>query len=126
MKRLIPAAIILIIIIIICTVSNHSVHNCIKTAEEKIDECESLYLSGQFNKARSSAEKFKKYWAKESKKVSFYSNHCAVDDINVLAAVLPEAAASKNDFEFKSTLSKIRVILGAVYREQAFTAESLY
>ena len=126
MKRLIPATVILIIIIIMCTVSNRTILNCVKNAKDKINECETLYLSGQFEQAKSSADSFKKYWVKASKKVSFYSNHCPIDDISALAAILPEAAAAKNDFEFKSTLNRIRVALNAVRYEQTFTAESLY
>ena len=126
MKRLIPATIILIIIIVVCVISNYTVCAHVKKANEKIKNCETLYSSGQFEQARISAEKFKKYWAKVSKGLSFYSNHCPIDDISNLAAILPEAAASKNDFEFKSTLRQIKTALDTVHYEQSFTWESLY
>lgn len=126
MKRLIPATVLLILIVIICTVSDITICRKVKNAKEEITKCEQLYQNSEFEKAEKSAIEFKKHWLKTSKIVSAYSNHCPLDDISVLSAILPEAIKAKDDFEFYSTVSQIKTALYTLYREQHFTIESLY
>ncbi len=126
MKRLIPAVAILVVIIVICVLSNSSVCKTIKKAKSNITECETLYKDGEFEKAYDSAIKFKKKWRKTSSSVSAYANHCILDDISGLSAILPEAIKEKNNFEVGSTLNQIKVSLDRILKEQSFTLESLY
>ncbi len=126
MKRLIPATIILFVIIIMCIICNISVCRLIKSSEEEILKCEMLYSENDFEKAYDTAVKFKKKWINYAKIISAYSNHCPLDDISDLAAVLPEAIKYKNDFELKSVISRIRVTLDIIHEEQSFTLASLY
>lgn len=126
MKRLIPAGTILLVIIIICVFSNSSVCKTVKKAKQDITECETIYKNSNYDMAYESAIKFKKKWEKASSSVSAYANHCILDDISGLSAVLPEAVKAKNDFEVGSTISQIKVSLQRILKEQAFTFESLY
>ena len=43
MKRLIPAAVLLIFIVILCAVSNYTICQTIRTAKSEIKKCEQLY-----------------------------------------------------------------------------------
>ena len=126
MKRLIPAGAILLVIIIICVLSNSSVCKTVKKAKKDISQCETLYKNGDYETAYESAVKFKKKWKKASSSVSAYANHCILDDISGLSAVLPEAVRAKNDFEVGSTLNQIKTSLDRILKEQAFTFENLY
>lgn len=126
MKRLIPAAVLLIFIIIICAVSNYTVCKSIKTAKGEIEKCEQLYKSEKFEDAKDYAQKFKKHWIKSNRLVSVYSNHCPLDDITKLSGILPVAIKEKNDFEFASAISQIKTAFDIIYEEQSFTLQSLY
>lgn len=126
MKRLIPAAVILLIITVACALSTASVSNTVKSAKKEIEECRSLYNTGEYRKAYEQAENFRIKWKKTSSAMSAYSNHCPLDDIKVLAAILPESVKAKNTFEVNSAVSRIDAALDTVLREQTFTFESLY
>lgn len=126
MKRVVPAAVLLALIILLCILSNITVSKSIKKAKSEIAKCQTLYSNSQFSKAEKCADSFKKHWLKETWLVSFYSNHCPLDDITALAATLPEAVKTKNDFEFYSTVERIYTILDAIYTEQYFSFEKLY
>lgn len=126
MKRLIPAAVILLIITVTCVLSTVSVSNTVEAAKKEIETCKNLYNAGEYEKAYMRAEKFEAGWKKTSATMSAYSNHCPLDDINALAAILPEAINAKNTFEVNSAANRITVALDAVLREQTFTFESLY
>ena len=126
MKRVIPAAILLALIIILCILSNITVSKSIKKAKNELSKCQLLYSNSEFSKAEKCANSFKKHWLKETWLVSLYSNHCPLDDITTLAATLPEAVKTKNDFEFYSTVERIHTILDTVYKEQSFSLEKFY
>lgn len=126
MKRLIPAALILLIILTICALSAVSVSNTVKSAKKEIEECRNLYNSGEYDKAYEQAKKFKIEWGKTSVTMTAYSNHCPLDDIKVLAAILPESVKARNTFEVNAAISRIDAALNTVLREQSFTFESLY
>ena len=126
MKRLIPAAVILALIIAMCVISNASVHKSIYAAKSEIKKCETLYKEKNYDMAYKAALEFKNDWRNRVKVISAYSNHCAVDSISNLAAVLPEAVKHRNDFEVDSAISQISVALRAIYKEQVFTFASLY
>lgn len=126
MKRAVPAAVLLALIILLCILSNITVSKSIKKAKSEISKCQTLYSNSKFQEAEKCAYNFKKHWLKETQFVSLYSNHCPLDDITTLAATLPEAVKTKNDFEFYSTVERIATILDAIYKEQSFSFEKLY
>ena len=126
MKRLIPAAIIVAIIIIICALSDAYVQRSINSSKAQIEECERLYMQNRKDEAAIKAKQFKSSWKKTSEKISAFINHHALDDIGTLAAVLPDTIAANSDFEFASTLSRIRSTLDLIYHEQVFTLDNLY
>ena len=126
MKRLIPAAVIMIIIAVTCALTTVSVKSTVEAAKKDIKDCINLYNAGEYGKAYEQAEKFKDGWKKTSVTLSAYSNHCPLDDIKDLAAILPEAVKAKNTFEVNSVTNRITVALDTVLREQTFTFDSLY
>lgn len=126
MKRLVPAAVIFVMIIIACVISNISVCKSVDKARAEIANCQRLYADNEFEKAYNIALSFKKKWKKRTHLVSVYSNHCPLDDISVLSAILPEAIKYQNDFEVTSAINQIRVALDTVLDEQTFTIDSLY
>ena len=66
MKRLIPAAVILLIITVACALSTASVSNTVKAAKKEIEICKNLYNSGEYEKAYMRAKEFKDGWKKTS------------------------------------------------------------
>ena len=126
MKRLIPASIIFAIIITVCIIGNTAVVRGVNEAKSEIEKCRYLYDNNRFSEALESALRFKSHWTKSAKSLSAYSNHCPLDDITTLAAILPEAIRQKRDFEVYSTLSQIKAAIKTIRKEQLFTLESLY
>ena len=126
MKRLVPAAVLLIFIIIICALSNFTIYKSIRIAKGEIEKCEQLYKREKFEDAVDCAQKFKEHWIKSNKLVSVYSNHCPLDDITKLSGILPVAIKEKNDFEFASAISQLKTAFDIIYKEQSFTLQSLY
>lgn len=126
MKRLIPAAVILFIIIVICVIGNLTVCKSIKTAKSEINSCQTLYNNGNFDEAYANAVDFKERWNKTVTFTSVYANHCPLDDVSALAAVLPEAVKQRNTFYVNSTAEQIFSLLDAVLNEQSLTLQSLY
>ena len=50
MKRLIPAAVILLIITVTCVLSTVLVSNTVKAAKKEIETCRNLYNAGEYEK----------------------------------------------------------------------------
>ena len=126
MKRLIAAAALVLFIIIICVVSRNTVLASVASAKNSIEECEKLFNGGDYRAAELAATGFKDKWESQSVTLTLFSNHCRTDDINMLAAALPDAAASKNKYEFYSAVSKIKYVLDMIYKENTFALENLY
>lgn len=126
MKRLIPAAVILLVIIVICVIGNITVRESIKTAKSEINMCQTLYNNGNFDEAYSDAVDFKRKWDKAVNSTSVYANHCPLDEVSALAAVLPEAVKQRNTFYVNSTAEQIFSLLDAILNEQSLTLQSLY
>ena len=126
MKRMIPTAIIFALIIVICAVSNIAVCRRVDEARKQIEECKYLYENKRYSEALECALSFKSRWENSSKSISAYSNHCPLDDISTLAAILPEAVRQKDGFEVLSTISQIKTALDTIHAEQSFTFQSMY
>ena len=126
MKRLIIASVILVLIVIICITGNVLIRKSVKKTEREITSCETLYKNGKIDEAHDASLRFKKRWSKTVAYVSVYSNHCPLDKISNLAAILPEAVESQNDFEVGSTISQIKSALEFILSEQGFKLQNMY
>ena len=126
MKRLIPAAVLVLFIIIICIISSKTVINSVNAANESLRNCERLFSTGSLKEATAAANDFKENWKTQSKLISLFSNHCSLDDINLLAASLPDSVAAGKAYEFNASVSKIKLTLDMIYNEHSFTVDSLY
>ncbi|MBR4911031.1 MAG: DUF4363 family protein [Clostridia bacterium] len=126
MKRLIAAAALFSVIIIICIISRLTVHGSVKAAKNAVYECERLFLEKRFTEAAAATEAFKNGFKKESEMISLFADHNNLDDINMLAASMLEAAKEKDGFQFYSAASRISFALDMIYKEHSFTLENLY
>lgn len=126
MKRLILAAVLLLLIVTVCFLGGFTVLRTVKDFKNEIENCEQFYIEGNLSAAKKSAEDFKKQWHKSEKIISVFTNHRPLDDISILAATLCEAANENNDFEFFSAIEGIKTKLQLIYREESFNSENMY
>lgn len=117
MKRLIPAAIILIFIITLCISSHLLVDNiCDKTLND---------IDNFYNKVIS-AQDLQDSWQNNKAKLSLFVNHGFLDDISIYIGQL---TVSDNDIkspEFEAIHKNIQSIMYLIKEEQRFAAHSFY
>lgn len=126
MKRLIPAALLSALIIAVGFMSSFTVLKTVNDFNSEIESCEYFYNKGEYKTAFGYAEKFRSGWLAASKRLSAYTNHGPVDDIGILASMLPEAAKQNNGFEFASITGRIKAELRIIKKEQSFNPENFY
>ncbi len=116
MKRLIPAAIILVFIISICIGSHICVdHACRKT----IDDIEN------YQNKNITAAQLENSWKKRKEQMSLFVNHGFLDKISVYIGQLT-ISTDDNSPEFDTVYKNIESVISLIKAEQEFALHSFY
>lgn len=114
MKRLIPAAIILIFIITVCIGANIYVNkNCDLTLE---------YIN-EYRNNKITNTKLEDFWQERKEKMSLFVNHGFLDKITVYIGQL---AASEDLSDSDIVYKNIESVLNLIRTEQEFALHSFY
>ncbi len=116
MKRLIPAAIILVFIISICICA----HICVDRACQKtIDDIENYH-----NKNITAAQ-LENSWKKRKDQMALFVNHGFLDKVSVYIGQLT-ISTDDNSPEFDSVYKNIESVISLIKAEQKFALHSFY
>ncbi len=116
MKRLIPAAIILVFIISICVVA----HICVDRACEKtLDDIENYY-----NKTIT-APQLENRWKERKEHMALFVNHGFLDKISLYIGQLT-LTTNDNSPELNAVYKNIESVLSLIKAEQKFALHSFY
>lgn len=116
MKRLIPAAIILVFIVSICI----GAHICVDNAcQNTIDDIENYY-----NK-KITATQLENIWKERKEQMALFVNHGFLDKISVYIGQLT-IATNDNSPEFETVYKNIESVISLIIAEQKFALHSFY
>ncbi|MBR3968242.1 MAG: DUF4363 family protein [Clostridia bacterium] len=114
MKRLIPAAIILVFIITICFVANIYVNqNCDLTLEN----------IKKYQNNEISSSKLESIWQEQKEKMALFVNHGFLDKITIYIGQL---SAKENKAELDVVYQNIESVIKLIKAEQDFALHSFY
>ena len=114
MKRLIPAAIILVSIITICFVANIYVNqNCDLTLEN----------IKKYQNNEISSSKLESIWQEQKEKMALFVNHGFLDKITIYIGQL---SAKENKTELDVIYDNIESVIKLIKAEQEFALHSFY
>lgn len=117
MKRLIPAAIILIFIISVCIYAHIYVA---RACEQTIDDIENYY-----NKSITAAQ-LENNWQDRKEQMALFVNHDFLDKISVYMGQLTVASNNGNSPELNVIYKNIESVLSLIKAEQKFALHSFY
>ena len=116
MKRLIPAAIILVFIVFLCVFSHTHVNRiCDKTLSD---------VQKYYNQ-KISANDLEQSWKHNKEKLLLFVNHSFLDKISIYIGELTVLNDNKNNY-FNDAYINIQTILSMIKEEQQFAAHSFY
>ncbi len=116
MKRLIPAAIILVFIISICICA----HICVDRACQKtIDDIEN------YRNKNITAAQLENSWKKRKEQMALFVNHGFLDKISVYIGQLT-ISTDDNSSEFDTIYKNIKSVISLIKAEQKFALHSFY
>ncbi|MDO4608221.1 MAG: DUF4363 family protein [Clostridia bacterium] len=117
MKRLIPAAIILIFVIVICITA----HTCIDRAcDQTIVDIERFY------KEEMSGKELEKIWRDRKEEMSLFVNHEFLDEVSVYIGQLTLSSEEDDIPELDMAYKNIKTTLSLIKAEQTLALHSFY
>ena len=117
MKRLIPAAIILIFIIVLCILANISVTN---NLEKTLDDI------NRFKNSIISEYQLQESWSNTKEKLSVFVNHGPLDDISVYIGQLTLLNSDTTYPQFEAIYKNIQTIISSIKEDLRFSVHSFY
>lgn len=116
MKRLIPAAIILIFTVSLCVCAHmHVERTCNKTLED---------IENYYNQSIS-ADTLEQNWAHHKEQLSLFVNHSFLDKLSIYIGQLTISQNTKNE-KFYTTYKNIQTVLSMIKEEQQLSTHSFY
>ena len=109
MKRLIAAAVLLIIVVTTYICSYIYIDTTCKEANKLLNECVEIYTSDQ--NAAASAKKLNKFWGKKEKPLSFIANHTSIDEIEMAIGSLVSYSNSPENEIFYEYAGTVKTLL---------------
>lgn len=117
MKRLIPAAIILILLISVCIGS----HIYVDRACEK-----TLIDINAFQDKKISASTLENFWKERKEQMGIFVNHSFLDKISLYIGQLTLSIEKDNSSEFDTVYKNIETLLELIKAEQKLALHSFY
>lgn len=117
MKRLIPAAIILVFIISVCICAHIYVD---RACEQTIDDIENYY-----NKSIT-ATQLENNWQERKEQMALFVNHDFLDKISIYMGQLTLTSEKDGSPEFDTVYKNIESVLSLIRAEQKFALHSFY
>lgn len=117
MKRLIPAALILVFIILLCVSANLLINDICDDTLEDINRFHNKTITAQF---------LQKIWKTNKEKLSLFVNHGFLDEISVYIGQLTVSDADIKSPEFETIYKNIQTILLIIKEEQHLAPHSFY
>jgi len=109
LKRLIAAAVLLIIVVTTYICSYIYIDKTCKTANKMLSECVDIYSADQ--NATDSAKKLNKFWSKKEKPLSIIANHSSIDEIEMAIGSLVSYSNSPENEIFYEYAGTVKTLL---------------
>lgn len=124
MKRLIAAAVILLIIIGTYIGSSTYTDKICKTAIQGIESCSEEYK--EHGTAKADAAWLKNYWNEKEKILSIFVNHNLIDEIEVTVSSIELYSAFENNYMFYDACNRAKVLLHQILEDTKPTTHSVF
>lgn len=123
MKRLIAAAILLILVVSSFLGGYFYInHTCDKT-EKLLDDC--LYAYEESANAQKEAKKLEKYWSEKENVLSIFANHDHIDEIESAISTLSTHSGFNNNEMFYDSYSLVKTLIHQMLEDTAFGMHSI-
>lgn len=119
MKRLIAAAVILVLLSVLTLMCGRFVS---KTEKEVMEKSSSIIKEPTDEKIK----EFENYWQKKGVMLSFFVNRESIEDIGKAASKLIAAAESNDREEVLESAEEIKYIIGHIAEQEKFGLQSFF
>lgn len=123
MKRLIAAAILIVIVIGICFGSSILMDRICAHSEELLTKAVGNIDNRQWVQAAKQSKSLQHYWEEKQSLMAAFANHGDLDEIAEMISTLAPYAEEQNENDFRSTVSAIRYRIARLLEEQEFNPE---
>ena len=124
MRRLIPAAIMLISVILIYSFSYFYINDVCDNTKQMLKECEIAYETQ--NNCQAAAKEIKSYWEQKEKKLSFIVNHGLIDDIELTVSAINLYSSTKDNIIFYEYSDRLRTLIHQLTEETNFSTVNIF
>lgn len=124
MKRLIAAAIILIILSSVFFTGYFSINSICKNTKEMLTECVNNYKSG--NNPEESAEKLEEYWHSKESVLSLFADHTSIDSIELNLHLLRIYSTTNQKELFSEYSGRIKTEIHQLLEDTHPTVHSIF
>ncbi len=109
MKRLIAAA-VLFVFIVVCFFSGHGyIKNVCKNADSLLTDCKNAFETDA--DAAEQSEKLMRYWSEKENTLSIFTNHSAIDEIELAIEELKVYSSATESKYFYERFSKVKTLI---------------
>lgn len=126
MKRLIPAAVLLVIIVCVSVFGKIIVDRNCTAISEKLTEFKKQYLNANNEEAERSAEEIQEQWRKCEKRISPFANRELIDNITISLSRMRNGIENNAKDNVLYEYSSIKIYLDKITDEQSLTATSFF
>jgi general stress protein YciG len=119
MKRLIAAAVILVLLSVLTFWGGRFVS---KTEKEVIEKSSSIIKEPTDEKIK----EFKDYWQKRGVMLSFFANRESIEDIGKAASKMIAASENNDREEILESAEEIKYIIGHIAEQENFSLQSFF
>ncbi len=125
MKRLISAAILLVVIILLCTINAVTVKSAHTALLEGLEVCVESYGKNDTEGAYQSAAALESDWEKREEILSIFVDHDIIDDLGISISRLPALAKEDSD-TFLAECNAVRITLTHMIKDISVNAHTLF
>lgn len=123
MKRLIAATVLMILMVGIYLTGYFYIENTCKETEKMVKECVTAYKENK--NVNSAAQKLKNYWGGKEKMLSIFTNHNAIDEIELAIDLLSVHSKYHEDVLFYECSTTLQMLLHQLMEDTAPSAHSI-
>lgn len=124
MKRLIPAAILLVLVITAYITSLLFITNSCDTTKDLLETTISAYRTDKT--ATEEAKKVEQYWSKKEPMLSVFVNHDRIDDIETAISSLNVYAKMPDNDLFYEYADNVKILIHQIMEDTKFTMHSIF
>ncbi len=124
MKRLIPAAILLVLVITAYITSLLYITNNCDTTENLLETSVTAYKTQKT--ATEEAKKLEEYWSKKEPILSVFVNHDRIDDVETAISSLNVYAKMPDNDLFYEYADNVKILIHQIMEDTKFTMHSIF